>query len=135
MQPYIILPHTADLRIKVFGSTKEELFSNAMLGMFEAVEPVYSKDAPLISRSVETSAKDINALLIDFLNEVLYFCDTNDEAYNRVDIKRLSDTEIEAIIFGRKITGFKEEIKAVTYHGVHLKQVNEIWEVEIIFDV
>lgn len=135
MQPYIILPHTADLRIKVFGFTKEELFSNAVLAMFEAIEPKDIKGSKEAARNFKVRSKDLNSLLVDFLNEVLYLSDTNDEAYNRVAIKRLSDTEIEAIIFGRKITGFKEEIKAVTHHGIDIKQIDGVWQTEIIFDI
>lgn len=33
---YEILEHKADLKIRVFGKTKEELFENAMVGVFGA---------------------------------------------------------------------------------------------------
>lgn len=135
MQPYIILPHTADLRLKFFGKTKEELFSNAVRGMFLAIEPTYKKGAPEVERLVRINSKDTDALLIDFLSEVLYLSDIHDEAYNKIEIKRLSDKEIEAIIFGKKVKGFREEIKAVTYHGAYIKRVKGVWETEIIFDI
>lgn len=135
MQPYIILPHTADLRLKVFGKTKEELFSNALCGMFLAIEPIYEKEAIEVQRRVQINSTDFDALIIDFLGEVLYLSDLHDEAYNKIEIKRFGDTEIKAIIFGKKIKGFREEIKAVTYHGAHIKQVKGVWEVEILFDV
>lgn len=133
--PYKSLPHTADLRIKVFGKTKKELFANALRGMFEAIEPAYKKDAVEIRRSVQINSKDLDALIIDFLNEVLYLSDINNEAYDKIAIERLSDQEIKAIIFGKRVTGFREEIKAVTYHGAHLRKVKGRWEVEIIFDI
>lgn len=135
MQPHKILPHTADLRLKIFGKTKEELFANAVRGMFLAIEPTYSEDAPEVGRLVRINSKDTDALLIDFLSEVLYLSDIHDEAYNKIEIEQLSDQEIRAIIFGKPIKGFREEIKAVTYHGAHIKQVKGVWEVEIIFDI
>lgn len=147
MRPYIILPHTADLRLKIFGKTKKELFFNAVRGMFLAIEPTYKKGAPEVERLVRINSKDIDALLIDFLSEVLYLSDIHDEAYNKIKIKRLNnksrtflgkkvrDQEIEVIIFGKKVKGFREEIKAVTYHGAHIKKTKAGWEVEIIFDI
>lgn len=135
MQPYKILPHTADLCLKIFGKTKKELFSNAVRGMFLAIEPTYKKGVPKAERLVRISSKDTDALLIDFLSEVLYLSDIHDEAYNKIVIKRLNDKEIEAIIFGKSIKGFREEIKAVTYHGAHIKKMKAGWEVDIVFDV
>jgi SHS2 domain-containing protein len=38
VKKFEILEHTADLKIRVFGRTKEELFSAAMRGMFEAAK-------------------------------------------------------------------------------------------------
>ena len=35
MKKFEILEHKADLKIRAFGKTKEELFENAMAGMFE----------------------------------------------------------------------------------------------------
>ena len=34
-----ILEHTADLKLRVFGKTKQELFKNVMFGMFESAKP------------------------------------------------------------------------------------------------
>ena len=38
MKKYEILEHKADLKIRVFGKTREELFENAMIGMFEGAQ-------------------------------------------------------------------------------------------------
>ena len=37
MKIYENLEHTADLKIRAFGKTKEEVFSNMALGMFENI--------------------------------------------------------------------------------------------------
>jgi SHS2 domain-containing protein len=37
-EKFEILEHKADLKIRVFGKTKEELFENAVVGMFEAAK-------------------------------------------------------------------------------------------------
>ena len=37
-----ILPHTADLKIRVYGDNLQMLFCNAVKGMFESIRPLGS---------------------------------------------------------------------------------------------
>jgi len=75
-------------------------------------------------------------LLVDFLSECLYLSDVNNEAYFDAQFKEFSDTELDALVFGTKITGFEEvEIKAVTYHDLELEQVDGVWVATIVFDI
>ena len=139
---YEILEHRADLKIRVFGKTKEELILNAMLGM-EAGLP---DDTPpegvrrlpsggKRSRKIKINSTDSNALLVDFLSEVLYLIQTNKEVYDDIKFKKLSDTELEAELFGQKAERFGEDIKAVTYHGLDIRQEAGLWQVMILFDI
>jgi len=135
MISYRIVPHTADLRIRVYGNTKEELFRNALKGMFEAMEPK-SSDQPSLVRSISVKSTDINSLLVDFLSEALTLSDIHDEVYLDATPTQFADTSIEAQIHGRKIQGFgRGEIKAVTHHEVDIKNVGNRWETTIVFDV
>ena len=47
MAKYEILEHTADLKIRVFGKTKEELFLNSLLAMAESMKPEVEKGAEI----------------------------------------------------------------------------------------
>src|SRR5579871_3923567 len=95
-----LLPHTADLAIRVFGADMKELFRHALIGMFQSAGPhektagVHAKDAVcgketglLVcdelpeSDPIEVQSTDQNALLIDFLSEALYLSDINNVAY------------------------------------------------------
>lgn len=143
---YKVLPHTADLRLKVFGRTKKELFCHALKGMFESLNPDTSQcrrrkgsficdDLPQ-KHFIKIKSSDFNSLLVDFLSEALYLSDINDEAYFKADISKLTEKEIEATIKGVKIKGFEEgEIKAVTHHEVDIKWVAGSWETVIVFDI
>ncbi len=134
MKKYEILPHTADLKIKVFGKTQEELFQNALLGMAEAIGAKNDKEK-LAKRNIATESQDINALLVDFLNEVLYLTQTNKEIYTKIDFDELSDRRLRGIIYGKKVDAFSEDIKAVTYHGLEIKRYSSGLEAVIIFDI
>lgn len=143
-----ILPHTADLRIRVYGKTLEEFFHNALVGMFQSIRPKTAEigcekqRGRLVCKTlskeheIEVTADDINTLLIDFLSEALYLSDVNDEAYLDVDFNKVTDKSISARVKGVKVFGFDGgEIKAVTYHGLDIKKTDNGWQAEVIFDI
>lgn len=139
------IPHTADLQIRVYGKSKKELFKHALIGMFQAIEPktdqcirkgdfLECERLPCV-REIEVEAPDQVALLVDYLSEALYLSDVHDEAYLDASIHTLSDTALTATIKGITIVGFNVEIKAVTYHGLEFKKVDDTWQVDIVFDI
>lgn len=132
---YEILEHKADLKIRAFGETKEELFLNALLGMAESLKPDIKPDGKII-RQIKINSSDLPTLLVDFLSETLYLIQVNKETYNNVKFKKFTDIEIEAELFGQKVERFGEDVKAVTYHQLDLHQrENGIWEATVLFDI
>ena len=135
MIKYEILEHKADLKIRAFGQTKEELFLNALLGMAESQKPDI-KEKQKTKRQIKIKSLDLPTLLVDFLNEVLYLTQVNKEIYKDVKFKKFSDTELEAEIFGQKVERFSEDIKAVTYHSLDIRQKEYgTWEATVLFDI
>lgn len=134
MKKYETLEHKADLKIRAFGKTKEELFLNMMLAMVESLKPEIEKDTKAVKRTIKIKSLDSPTLLVDFLSEVLYQIQVNKEAYYDLKINNLSETEIEGEIIGKKAERFGEDIKAVTYHNLELKQ-NENWQATVLFDI
>ncbi len=132
---YEILEHKADLKIRVFGKTKEELFKNALFAMTESMRPE-SRDKEIAKRKLEIKSGDFNTLLIDFLSEVLYQSQVNKESYVDVKFKKFTEDELKAEIIGGKVERLGEEIKAATYHNLDIRQNKDgIWEAIILFDI
>lgn len=142
-----ILDHTADLRIKVFGSSAEELFENALYAMASIQKPSVlgqSRVGKIISKikgkgilkELEIESMDYNTLLIDFLNEVLTQSDSENAVFYSVNFKEFSENKIKAIISGVRVSDFDEDIKAVTYHEVEIKEIEPgKWESLLVFDI
>ena len=141
-----ILPHTADIKIRVYGKTKKDLFRNAVAGMFQAIRPIVSECDEVDDRivcpelpehhQIETEASDEKSLLVDFLSDALYLSDVYNEAYFDATIDELSERHIKATVHGVQVTGFEVvEIKAVTYHELDIKQVDDCWQADIVFDI
>ena len=136
MKKYEILEHKADLKIRVFGRTKEELFSHCLQAMTESMKSEVRKPEEKIEREIKVKSLDFPALLVDFLSEALYLIQVNKEIYNTIKFKKFTDTEIEGELIGQKVERFDEDIKAVTYHSLDLhKRKDGIWEATILFDI
>jgi SHS2 domain-containing protein len=146
--PYKILEHTADLRIKVAGNDIPHLFSEAMLAMMEVLQPIAFKkesDKPspwpqgpgkLINHRIIVDSVDKTALLIDFLNEALSKSQINKEAYTEVKIIEITDTRLISEISGKRVEGFKKDVKAATHHEALIKEnKNGQLETILVFDI
>ena len=140
------MPHTADIKIRVYGKTKKELFKHALIGMFQVIGPhadgckqVNDRlvcDALPKEHSITLEAPDSESLLVDFLSEAIWYSDVHNEAYLDAAIAQLTDTFIQATIYGVTVDGFDVvEIKAVTYHDLNIIQKDGLWQTDIVFDI
>jgi SHS2 domain-containing protein len=133
---YEILEHKADLKIRAFGKTREELFENAMVGMFEGAK--YEKEAKSQKSKVKIKIKsiDLPSLLVDFLSEILYLVETKKLVFEKVEFKKFSENKIEANLIGRPLKRMGVHIKGVTYHDLDIHQEKDgTWEATVLFDI
>ena len=136
MKKYEILEHKADLKIRAFGKGKPELFSNALWGMSESMKAEVKKPAEKTKREIKTKSTDLPALLVDFLSEALYLSQVQKEVFSDIIFKKLTNKELEGELIGQKIERFGEDIKAVTYHQLEVKQNKDgSWQAIVLFDV
>lgn len=138
MRPFELIEHTADIGVRAFGSSELEVFENAAAGMFSLIadpELVECRD----EFDVRAEADDREALLVEWLNELLYLHESQDLLLKRFEVKKLGETELEARVCGEPIDRGRHElmrdIKAATYHMLKLKESSKGWTTEVIFDV
>ncbi|MEK6901773.1 MAG: archease [Nanoarchaeota archaeon] len=138
MGTYRVIPHTADIRLKVEGDTLRELFAAALDGMNEITKRNFCQNVKefTLKHSISLSSLDKTSLLIDFLSEVLYYINKDRAIFCKVEFKKLADTNLKASILGSQVDAFDEDIKAVTYHEVEIKKNSKgNYETKIVFDV
>lgn len=135
MGNYELLPHTADVAIKVTAATKVGLLSAAIQGMCAYSAPQFAGDEERTHHFL-VKAADFPSLLIDTLNDIIGQASAGHEAYETVRFDLLTDTQAEGTATGRPIKGFGTEIKAATHHGLKVEKNEEgKWETTIVFDV
>jgi protein archease len=138
MAKYILIDHTADIGIDVFGDSLQELFSNAAFAMFDIIADlsnVKNKDEYIIS----VSGVDREQLLVNWLSELLYIHDVKGLLFKDFVITNITDTQLDAIARGERykdgIHVIKTEMKAVTYHNLSIIRKDNRWQARIIFDL
>ncbi len=130
-----VIEHTADVRLRVEAATLEELFVEAMLGMFEIMQAHPSDDAATVRRRLEIRSADRTSLLIDFLNDVLSRAHIGRECFERAEFERLTEQEAVATLVGRAPARFEQDMKAVTYHEADVRFENDVWSTMLVFDI
>lgn len=137
MKKFEVVEHTADLAIKAYGKTLEELFENAAYGMFSFITDLSSlKPVQKSFLKVTEPIEDPEGLLVDFLSELNSYV-WKGYFVAKVKVKKVTPRQAEAEIYlcPREGYPFYHEIKAVTYHGIEIKKENDHYTTMIVFDV
>jgi len=129
------LEHTADVALRVYGRDLQELFIHAAEGMFHLIGDCERDAPPYFEDDFRLEAPDREALLIDWLNELLYLSETQDVCYYAFEIRDLSSTSLDARVSGNSFALHKREIKAATFHELRIEEMPNGLEVTIVFDM
>lgn len=141
-----LFEHKADIGVRGIGKTREEALEECAHAMFEAMLST-SKVAPIKSAKVSVKALDLAALLVNYLNELLFLKDTKKMAYSKFRVK-ITEVEncgvkefvLDGVVFGEKINsarhGLKTDAKAATYSQMLVeKRADGKWVAQCIIDV
>ena len=132
--------HTADVGLRITGSDLDDLFRTAAEGVFDYI--VVNRDAvrATTTEGVALRAEATADLLVAWLNELIFRCETRHLLYTRFDVRVAADgLSLEATIGGEPIDRDRHildhEVKAVTHHGVTLGRAGTGWVAELILDI
>jgi SHS2 domain-containing protein len=130
-----LLEHPSDVKLCVRGASLEELFANAARGMMSCLFGAdIAKARPERMETIEIEAPDREALLVDWLSELLYRATSEYCAYVHFNVRELSDRKLSAET-GVVSAGAIDDIKAVTHHEFAIRERNGGWEATVVFDI
>ena len=136
MKRYRLIEHTADIGLIAYGVSLTEAFGNAAYGMFSIIAGLRTV-REVKSRQVELKGKDMEALLFDWLNILLYFFDTDTLLLRRFDISELTENRLKATCYGERYNPSRHRlkigIKSATYHMLNIDREKN--QVRVIFDI
>ena len=129
-----IIEHTADIRLRITATSREDLFREAMRGTIALLQP--QRGERKVQRDVRIEASDLTALLVDFLNEALSNAHARREAYDDARISSLTDNRVEARLLGTEAIAFGADVKAVTYHEADIRRdAHGQWYTILVYDI
>lgn len=144
MKQFKILEHTADLKIKVWGKDLPELFKNAADAMFDAMSgkseirnSKHETNYKFQIKNLKLTAQDHESLLVNFLNELLYLSDVNNQGYRIKDIgfRKNKEFELKAELIPYPLPPLEIEIKGATYHNLKIEKKTGLYLTIILFDI
>jgi SHS2 domain-containing protein len=130
------LPHTADVKIRARAPTLEALFSEAFNALMQVM---YGKDRKgRVSRELTLESADNEALLTDFLSEVLFISEVDGLVFSHASI-RINDGTLHAVLEGEPFDQGRHaggsEVKGISYSGMSITHDTNGYMLDIIFDV
>lgn len=137
------IDHTADWAIRVRGQDLPELFVNAARGMYSLLVDL-ERVSLSEQRSVEVEGVSLEGLLVAWLSQLLYLTETERLIFGRFVIDQLQPStspesgslgRLRATAEGGRAQELRKYIKAVTYHGLSIRQEDGRYVAEIVFDV
>ena len=135
---YAFFEHTADVGMRAWGATLEELFRHAAKGLVELLVED-SVIALRETRSVVLSASTVEGLLHHWLTELIGRFDMDQFLPGGYEFDAMSETALrgrlsgECFQLGRHTHGV--EVKGVTRHQFRVEHATGRWEARVIFDV
>lgn len=137
-RPYEVFEHTADIGLHAYGQTLPDLFVNTAAGM-ESLMVAPAQIESRTSREVSAEGRDLVALLIAWLNELIFLFDTEYLLLKQFRIDDLTETHLRATVFGEPYDSARHKlgsaIKAATWHEAAITQTAEGYRARVIFDI
>ncbi len=131
---FVEIEHTADWSIRVRGATLPELFVNAATGMYSLMADI-STITPTTERTIEASSVDTEALLVKWLNELLYHTEMSGEVFCAFAIVSFEPVRLVSTAKAGRGIELKKQVKAVTFHNMQIVSGENGYKVIIVFDV
>ena len=119
-----------------YGNSLAEAFANTAYGLFSIIAEL-NKVREVESRVVTVSAEDIEGLLFNWLNHLIYIFEVEYLLFKRFEITEFTEHNLRATCWGETYNPSRHQlklgVKSATYHM--LKVDGRKNKVQVIFDV
>ncbi len=123
---------------RAYGASLEELFAHCAVALVSLIlDPGELRPEELWS--IEAEGSDRESLLVNWLNEVLYYVDGRRLAFTSFTVNLSDSGLVHAKAWGQSRDSARyaprASVKAVTYHQIHIGTKDGIWFAEVYADV
>jgi len=133
---------TADIAFRAQGRDLNELFAAAADATMNVMIEQLNTIEPRVTKSVTDEAGAEVLLLVEFLQEFIYFKDAEQLLLRPVSVsveRGQARLRVSATLAGERLDPARHEqradVKAVTYHRLEVKPTDRGWEAFVILDI
>jgi SHS2 domain-containing protein len=133
------LDHTSEVQLQVEAESLAGLAAEAgralgLLLLRDGVHDVPARpEGP--AREIQVESVDREALLVDWLNELLFLAEVERWVAVEFDILEISSVHLKASALGVPVEESPALVKAATFHGLAVEERAGGLQAEVIFDV
>ena len=129
--------HQADIGVRGVGSSIEESFRQAAIGLMAVVCSV-EKVSPSQRVEIECAGDDVELLFVDWLNAIIYEMAVRKMLFSRFEV-RIKEGKLTGAVFGETADPEKHEtaveVKGATYTQLSVREENGQWISQCVVDV
>ena len=138
MKKYDFFDHTADMGLLVYGQSLAGLFENAGFALFDVLTDT-ARVKPRQTQRFNLQRDNVEELLVEWLSSLLYAFDAEGILFSKFSVEHIDSLSLTASAHGEPFSAgcheIKTSLKAVTYHGLSIRQENGLWQATVIIDV
>lgn len=131
------LQHTADIKFQAYGNSLREAFENSALALFNAIYDGKVKENKKFK--IKVSGNDLENLLYNFLEEILFLIDSKNLLPEKIKILKFDEKKfkIDAEIIGDDAKNYEisMHVKAITYNDMLIKNLKDKFEIQVVLDI
>lgn len=130
--------HTADIGLEAWGPS----FAEALRAAAEGLQALIVRAGPIrerVRREFSVRAPDAAALVVAWLNELIYAFDVDTQVFGRFEVRSASPTQLIAVGYGEVVDLSRHQlgtaVKAATYHELAVDVHADGVRIRVILDV
>ena len=127
--------HTSEVGLEVQAGSFGELLAESARGLASLLLREVSAEASGETREFEVSSHDREALLVDWLNELLFEAEVRLWIPLEFEMLEVEDTRVRARARGFEVEVAPSIVKAATFHGLQVRETADGFAAEVILDV
>ena len=136
MKPSVeFVEHPGEVRLRLQAATLGELAAVAGGALAELELGYAPGPAAGPWREVVVSGLDRDAVLVHWLNELIFLAETERWVGVEFAVSRATETELRMRVRGMAVDEAPARVKAATFHGLRIAAVSDGVEADVVLDV
>lgn len=132
---HVIEEHTGELAIRLEAPDLPALFEEAGRALCRRMRGRALGRAPRAELAIAVTAPDREALLAEWLNELVFRAEAEHLLFTDFRVERLGERDLRATALGRRVSRLRNPVKAATLHGLSIAEGPRGAAATVILDV